>query len=189
MGEWEKGGRGERHGVTERLRRFSRALLLSSLLPLLLSQTGCWYYSFTGASIPEHLETVAVPLVEDRSLGGVIGIDRQLTDLLIERFAGQTRLVLEPDEADADAVLTAVIESYRNEPTAVTGDEVAALNRVTIAVRVVYRDRVEDEERLSRTFSASEDYAATEIEQEATAAEEVLRQIADDVFTAATSDW
>ena len=39
-----------------------------------------------------------------------------------------------------------------------TGQEVAALNRLTIAVAVVFEDRVEQRERLRRTFTASADY-------------------------------
>jgi hypothetical protein len=116
-------------------------------------------------------------------------MDQVLTDFLIERFARQTRLGLEPDENAADAVLVTAIDQYRNEPVAVTGDEVAALNRITITVNVRYLDRVEDEERLARSFTASEQYDATQIELEEETAVAVLRQIADDAFTAATSDW
>ena len=159
------------------------------LLVALVACPGCGFYSFSGASIPESLNTVAVPLAEDRSLGGVPGMSEALTDFLIQRFARQTRLALEPDENAADAVLTAAIERYQNEPVAVTGDEVAALNRVTITVAVRYFDQVEDEERLARSFTASEQYDATRIEDEQETAVAVLRQIADDVFNAATSDW
>ena len=151
--------------------------------------SGCGYYSFTGASIPDTIDTIAVPLAEDRSLGGVPGMNEALTDFLIQRFARQTRLALEPDENAADAVLTASIDRYQNEPVAVTGNEVAALNRITITVAVRYVDQVEDEERLARTFTASEQYDATQIQDEQETAVAVLRQIADDVFTAATSDW
>lgn len=183
-----KGGGSLRWGRL--LHRVGFALLtLSPLLPLTLSQTGCGYYSFTGASIPETIRTIAVPLAEDQSLGGVPGMNEALTDFLVERFVRQTRLGLEPDENAADAVLVAAIEQYRNEPVAVTGDEVAALNRVTITVAVRYLDQVEDEERLARSFTASAEYDATQIDDEQETAVAVLRQIADDVFTAATSDW
>jgi hypothetical protein len=178
----DRKGRGGRRGGG-RPRRSLFALLA------LLSLPSCGYYSFTGASIPERIQTIAVPLAEDQSLGGVPAMNEALTDFLIERFARQTRLVLEPDENAADAVLTTAIEQYRNEPVAVTGDEVAALNRVTIAVDVRYVDQVESEELLARTFTASAEYDATQIADEEETAVAVLRQIADDVFTAATSDW
>ncbi len=179
--------RGEASG--RRGRGWRRALFVSLLLALTLSQTGCWFYSFSGASIPENIRTISVPLAEDRSLGGVPGMNEALTDFLIQRFARQTRLALEPDENAADAVLTSSIDQYRNEPVAVTGNEVAALNRVTITVQVRYLDRAADEERLARSFTASAEYDATDIALETGTAVAVLRQIADDVFTAATSDW
>lgn len=185
MDVWKYGRRNVSRGEG-RLRSSVLCLLLSAFC---LLASGCGYYSFTGASIPEHLRTVAIPLVEDRSPGGVPNMDQVLTDLLVERFVRQTRLALEPDENAADALLTAVIERYQNEPAAVTGDEVAALNRVTIAVRVVYFDRVEDEERLSRTFTSSAEYAAANISEEEVTVTAILEDLADDIFTAATSDW
>ncbi|MDX1420130.1 MAG: LPS assembly lipoprotein LptE [Rubricoccaceae bacterium] len=163
-------------------------LSLSAVYCLLA--TGCGLYSFTGATIPDHLQTVAVPLAEVRAQGAVPGLDQALTDALVQRFADQTRLALATDEADADAVVRAVVERYAITPVAVTADELASLNRVTVAVGIVYVDRVEDEERLARSFSASEDYDPAEgpaAEAEAVAA--LVVQLADEVFTAATSDW
>jgi len=159
------------------------------LLATLLAGPGCTYYSFTGATIPSHLSTVAIPLVEDRSVSTLTGLDEELTQMLVDRFVSQTRLSLEPSEAQADAVLSATIERYSNQPTSVGGDERAALNRVTISVRVVYRDQVEDKEVLGRSFSGFEDYEASDLEKEKDAATAALKKIADDVFTAATSDW
>lgn len=150
---------------------------------------GCGFYSLTGATIPAHIRTVAIPLAEDRSVGGPAGLEQRLTDLLIDRFAGRTRLTLVPDENDADAVIYAEIERYSNEPAGVTGDEVAALNRITISVRIRYHDRVEDRDRLTQSFTQRDTYDASRIDDELPTAERVLTLIADDIFTAATSDW
>lgn len=187
----ERGREGERRkgragGVLARL----AVALLSPILPLALSQTGCAYYSFSGAALPDHLRTVAVPLVEDRAAGSVPDLDRALTDALVARFAERTRLRLEPDEEAADAVLRAAIARYALEPVAVTGLEQAALNRLTVVVDVTFLDRVQDRERLTRTFRASADYdPALGPSAEAEAAARAVEQLADDVFTAATSDW
>jgi hypothetical protein len=164
-----------------------RALLLAAMLWL----PGCAYYSFTGATIPEHIRTVAIPLVDDRAPGSPPDLDQALTNLLIDRFVRQTRLALETDEAGADALLAVRLDRYSVDPVAVTGQEVAALNRVTVAVSVRYLDRREDRERLARSFSASAEYdpLAAGLEGESLAAEQALRRIADDVFNAATSEW
>ena len=156
-----------------------------------VSLASCGVYSFSGATIPEHLRSVAIPLAEDRSTGGPPALDRLLTDALVDRFADRSRLALEPDEAEADAVVRATIEQYSVSPAAVTSEaNQAQLNRISLAVRVVFEDRVENRERLARTFSASEDAAPADgLQGEADAAAAALEQIARDAFTAATSDW
>jgi len=160
-------------------------LLLAVLLP------ACAYYSFTGATIPERFETIAIPLAEDNSRSPLPTLDEELTERLTNRFVRQTRLTLETTEADADAVLTTTIARYVNEPTAVRGDERAAQNRVTIAVRVRYLDQVEDRPLVDRTFTSFEQYdpVADGPDGEEAAALAALDNIADDIFTAATSDW
>lgn len=188
----EQVGQGDRGtgGRSRMLVRLAVVLSLSPSLPLALSQAGCAYYSLTGAAIPEHLRTVAVPLVEDRAAGAAPDLDRALTDALVERFADRTRLALEPDEEAADAVVRAAIEGYSLAPVAVTGEEVAALNRLTVVLDVTFFDRVEDRDRLAREFRAQADYdPADGPAGEAEAAARAVEQLADDVFTAATSDW
>ena len=162
-----------------------------ALVLLLAAAPGCAYYSFTGATVPTHLNTVAIPLAEDNSLSPLTTLDDELTDLLITRFVRQTRLSLEENEDDADALLTVRIDRYANAPTSVSGQERAELNRITLSVSVRYYDRVEDKELLQRTFSSFADYnpleGSLELEEETALA--ALENIADDIFTAATSNW
>ena len=164
-----------------------RALIVVFLLSL--GAAGCAYYSFTGATIPEHLSTIAVPLVEDNTVSTLTGLDDELTRLLVDRFVRQTRLCLETNESSADALLTVTIIRYQNQPTSVSGQEQATRNRVTIAARVAYQDQVNDVELVGRTFSAFEEYDPFDPSQEETAAFAALEKVADDVFTAATSNW
>lgn len=168
-----------------------RPTLAGALLLLLAVVPGCGYYSFTGASIPPHLKTVAIPLVEDNSLSPLTTLGETLTELLISRFVRQTSLSLETNEEDANAVLTATITRYANAPTSVTGEERAELNRVSVTVSVRYYDNVEDKEILQRTFQSFEDYNPLEggLDAEEEAARSALANIADDIFTAATSNW
>lgn len=170
-----------------------RNSLGSLYLPLaaLVFLGGCGYYSFTGASIPAHLGSVAIPLTEDRAAAAVPNLDQRLTEFLIERFAGRTRLQLETNEDAADAVLLTIFSGYRVTPVAVTGQQIASLNRVTLEVSVRYVDQVEDVDRLERRFTSHADYdpAAGGLDAEAIAALAALEQIADDIFAAATADW
>ena len=158
-------------------------------LLLMLLVPGCAWYSFTDASIPEHLNTVAIPLVEDNTVSTVTGLDDEMTRLLVDRFVRQTRLSLENDEQSADALLRVVINRYTNQPTSVSGQEQATRNRVTVAVQVTYVDQTTGTDLVSRSFSAFEEYDPFDTSQEETAAFAALEKIADDVFTAATSNW
>lgn len=173
-------------------RRGPRTMALVRVLTLTticLTPVSCWYYSFSGATIPSHLSSVAIPLAEDRSISTVSGLDEQLTQLLVERFVGQTRLTLETSQVEADAVLNTIIQNYQNQPTSVGGDERATRNRVTISVNVRYVDVERGEDMLSRTFSGFEEYDPLDPSLEEEAALAALEKVADDIFTAATSNW
>ena len=158
---------------------------------LMYCAAGCGYYSFSGASIPEHLNTIAIPLVADRSVNTFPDLGDRMTELLVNKFVRQTRLTLSPYEEDADAVLTVEIQRYTNSPTSVSGDERATRNRVNISISVLYYDQSTEEELLQRTFSSFEEYdPLTEgLDGEEAAALAALENVADDVFTAATSNW
>lgn len=151
--------------------------------------SGCGYYSFTGASIPTHLHDIAIPLAEDNSAGTITTLGNDLTQLLVERFVGQTRLSLQQSEEEADVLLTTRIDRYTNQPAAVSAEEQATMNRVTIYVSATYFDRVENKQVLQRTFSSFADYDPLNIDDEAEAARVALTNIADDIFSAATSNW
>jgi len=169
---------------------FRRAFLVI-LLMLGFSASGCAYYSFTGATIPSQLNTIAIPLAVDNTISPVNTLDQDLTSLLTSRFVGQTRLRLQNSEQQADALLQARIQSYENAPTSVSGNETASRNRVTIRVTVTYLDQVEEEELLDQTFSSFGEYDPTQggLDAEREAAQTALENIADDIFTAATSNW
>lgn len=151
--------------------------------------TACGNYSFSGASIPSHLGTIAVPIVQDRSVSRISTLDIQMTDLLINRFVRQTRLSLATRPEDADAMLEVSITRYLNLPTSISGDEQATRNRVTITATARYSDQVQDESLLDRSFSAFEEYDPLDASQEEVAALAVLTKLVDDIFTAATSNW
>lgn len=156
-----------------------------------LATAGCGYYGFTGASIPQEYETIAIVPVEDATANPFGNLDNELTELLTERFVERTRLRLETNENEADVVLAARLNEYRNEPTAVSGDERATLNRVRINAAVRYYENGSSEDLLNDTFSNSEEYDPTQsgVNGERQAANATLENIADDIFSNATSNW
>jgi outer membrane lipopolysaccharide assembly protein LptE/RlpB len=159
------------------------------LIGCLLS--GCGYYSLTGATIPDDIQTVAVPLAELDAATPIPTLADDLTRLVIDRLVRQTRLDLEPDPASADAVLDLRVTRYRSEPAALGSDDRAQLTRVTLSVEARYARQGADTPIFERSFTSYADYdpVAAGPAGEDEAAQIALGEIADDVFTAATSDW
>ncbi len=150
--------------------------------------TGCAFYGFSGASIPSHLSTIAIPIAENNTASPIPTLGRDLTNRLTDQFIGRTRYTLDNNEADADAVLTTRIREYTNRPTGVSGDERATTNSVKIRVQVRYYDQVRDSTMVAETFTGSAEYTPG-AEEERRAAEVALDNVADDIFTTTTSDW
>jgi len=164
------------------------------LLALLIGASlvsGCAVYSFSGASIPSNLETISIPIVQDNTSSPANRMGTDLTDLLTDRFVDRTRLSLTTDDSGADALLRARIQRYTNQPTGVSGNERATTNEVTIEVQVRYVDQTKDEELLNQTFSGQASYNPAEagLTGEQQAAQNALENVADDIFSSATSNW
>ncbi|MFP4229046.1 MAG: LPS assembly lipoprotein LptE [Salinivenus sp.] len=166
-------------------------LLTVTLLLGLAGLSGCAFYSFTGATVPSHLNTIAIPLAEDNTSNPVTSLGRDLTSLLNDQFVGRTSLSLDNNESDADAVLTARIQQYTNEPSGVGGDERATTNSVQIQIQARYYDQVEDSTLIDQSFTGSADYDPSEagLAGEREAAQLALERAAEDIFTSATSNW
>ncbi len=80
---------------------------------------------------------------------------------------------------------------YKAEPLAVTGREVAELNRFTITVRVKYTNTINPDESFDTQFSRYEDYESSHdlqsVEQDLS--EKILEQITEDIFNQAFVNW
>jgi hypothetical protein len=107
---------------------------VGSLL-LALTLAGCGY-SLRG-DLPSHLETVAVPLLVNRTHEP--GVENTLTGALLEAFAtnGRLRVV---DPARADAILQGSVVGY--ELVSIAYDPAANVSRyrLVITLDVVFKD-------------------------------------------------
>lgn len=164
-----------------------KAALLSALILL----AGCLRYSFTGTSIPPGVDTIYIPFFADQSNSGLGDLTNRLNDALVERFVNQSRLQLANSEDNADAILEGVILSYSNRPFSIAGDEQANQNEVNISVRATFLYTGNEEPEWNKTFNGKFTYDPTQdpIEGENDAASQALRQIANNMFNDAVSNW
>lgn len=160
-------------------------------LGLGLSFGGCLRYSFTGASIPEGVNTIFIPFFPDQSNSGLGDLSNRLNEALINRFVNQSKLQLSNTEADADAVIDGVITSYGNRPFSISGNEQASQNEVTISVRATFQYADKEKPEWSKAFTGKFTYdpADNPINGENEAANSALQQIANNMFSDAVSNW
>lgn len=158
-------------------------------LSLLVGISGC-SYSFTGASVPPHLKTISIPIFVDRSGSGEPTLRDNFTDKLIQKFLDDNSLQV-TDNTRSDAVLKGTVISLTDAPAIVSGGEDVSTRRITITVRVVYKDMVKRKTVFDRRFSDYGDYSTEEdiVSGREAAIEEAVDKITEDILIAVVSNW
>ncbi|MBQ9702002.1 MAG: LptE family protein [Bacteroidales bacterium] len=162
---------------------------LAVILSLALLAASCGIYSFTGTSIQADVQTITIPYVEYKALRVNPSLAGELTEALQEKFRKLTRL--EQVEQDGDLELVAEVTGYDVKATAITADELAAQNRLTVTVKIEFTNRKYPEDDVSQSFSAYEDFDATASLDavEATLCETIIEKIVEDIFNATVAQW
>lgn len=154
-----------------------------------LSLTSCCAYSFTGASVPPHLKTVAIPIADDRSGSGEPGLREKLTQTLIQKFIDDNTLQV-AERTTANALIECTIVSLNDAPAIVAAGENIQTRRITLGIKVIVRDLVKRETLIDKTFSNYGDYSPDNIVQGRTEAiESAINKISEDILLATVSGW
>ena len=165
------------------MKRFARILLSAVLV------TSCGIYSFTGTSIQADVNTITIPYVEYKALRVNPALSNDLTEALQDKFRKLTRL--EQVDVDGDLELVCEVTGYDVKATAVTADEQAAQNRLTVTVKVEFTNKKYPEDDVSKSFSAYEDFDATMSLDavEGTLCETIIEKLVEDIFNATVAQW
>ena len=150
---------------------------------------GCGSYSFTGASVPDHLKTIAIPVADDKSPAAIPGLRELLTDNLIQKFISDNSLQV-TERSTANATLECVITSVTDAPAIVSAGEEITSRRLTINVKVIYKDLVQKKTIFENNFTNYGDY----VPGEATNKREddiaiAVDKISEDILLAVVSGW
>ena len=160
------------------------------LLAATLSLSACGIYSFTGTSIENDVNTITINYFEYKALKVNPSLSNDLTEALRTRFRRSTRL--EQVDQDGDPEITGQVTGYDVAPTAITADEVAARNRLTVTVTVSFANRKHSEDDFDeQRFSAYADYDSTNSLDavESSLCEEIIDKIIEDIFNATVAQW
>lgn len=164
-----------------------KVLINIILLVLIVASTGC--YSFTGASVPSHLKTVAIPLMEDQTGLGEASLREKMTRTLTDLFIRDNSLEV-ADKSTADSILDGIIVSARDEIVSVGGGETVNKRRINMSVKVVYQDMKQRKRVYEKTFNNYGDYdPAAGFTQRQLAFDEAIRKISEDILLETVSGW
>jgi outer membrane lipopolysaccharide assembly protein LptE/RlpB len=164
-----------------------KTMLLACAAAAAFFASGC--YSFTGASVPAHLKTIAIPLVDDQSNLGEPGLREQLTRDLTTLFLNDNTLQV-ADRTTADALLEGVIVTVADAPSVVQQGEQVSKRRITMTVRFTLQDMKKRRALWERTFSQWGDYdSGSGLSQRQTGLQEAMRKITEDVLLETVSGW
>ncbi len=163
--------------------------LILILITLSVLSSGCGIYSLSGASLDPKDKTVTVKFFPNRAAVINPNLSQLFTEKLKDRFISQTSLELV--DFNGDLVFEGEITGYDTKPVAVTKDEQAEYNRLTITVHVKYTSINNPKFNFDTNFSRYADYESskllTDIEDELS--EQIITELIDDIFNKSVVNW
>jgi hypothetical protein len=150
---------------------------------------GCGVYSFTGASIPPEAKTISITYFVNNAIYIEPTLSQSLTDALRDRFLAQTSLNFVKEGGDLQ--IEGEITEYSTRPVAIQGNETAALNRLSVTVKVKYSNLIDPTKDFESPFTRFEDYPSDQ--DLSSVKDQLISQInealVDDIFNKAVVNW
>ena len=191
----------QRHRDTETQRHFTlrlcdfatlRLLKKACCLVVLLScclLNSCGIYTFSGASIPAEAKTVSVQYFPNNAQLVNPLLSTTLTNALNDMFVNQT--TLQSVAQNGDLALEGEITGYTTTPIAITGNQTAAMNRLTVTVNVRFTNKYDETKNFEQRFSQYQDYPSG---QDLSSVQDVLvetivEDLCQDIFNKAVVNW
>ena len=169
----------------------TRPLRILALVLVLTFFSACSVinYSFSGTSIQPDVKSVTINYFDYTALRVNPSLSNDLTEALKDKFRKMTRL--EQIDEDGDLEITGAVSGYDVKATAVTANEVAAQNRLTVTVKITYNNKKYPEEDFEKSFSAYADYDSTQSLDavESSLCEEIVEKLCEDILNATVANW
>ena len=166
-----------------------RAKIVVLMMALAFVCHGCGIYSFSGASIPAEAKTVSVEYFPNHAQLINPTLSNNFTNALRDAMTNQT--TLDMVESGGDIAFEGEITDYKTTPVAITSGQTAAMNRLTVTVKVRFSNRIDDTKDFESSFSRYEDYPS---DQDLNADQEsltstIIDALVEDIFNKALVNW
>ncbi len=149
--------------------------------------SGC--YSFRGTSIDPDINFFNVSPVTDLSSSAPAGYSNDFQEALSNKIRRESRLLLRP--TDPDLIFDVQITQFNITPQAPVAGSFAAVNRLTVAVKVKMTNKKNEKQNFEASFSRFEDFdASLDFSSEQTRLlTSVNKLLLEDIFNKAFSNW
>lgn len=150
----------------------------------------CGIYSFTGTSIQPDVKSITINYFEYKALKVNPNLSNTITEALKDKFTKMTKL--EQVDMEGDLEIIGEVTGYDVKATAITANEQAAQNRLTVNVKITFIDRKYPENSFeNKSFSAYADFDAMQQLDavESTLCEEIVEKLCEDIFNATVANW
>ena len=169
------------------LSRINLILLSLVVIPIMAA---CGIYSFTGTSIAPDVKSISIYTIENRAMKVNPALSNTMTNALQDKFRRLTKLEMLPEGGDLE--ISGMITNYDVTPTAITSNEVASQNRLTITVKITFNNNLYEKESFKdKSFAAFQDYDSNMSLDavEASLCDEIVEILVEDIFNATVANW
>ncbi|NVN94382.1 MAG: LptE family protein [Bacteroidetes bacterium] len=160
-----------------------------SIILITILFNGCGFYSFTGASISPDVKSISIIQFPNNASLVQPTLSQTFTLALRDKFAAQTNLNLLKTNGDLN--IEGEISDYSIQAVAVQANQLAALNRLTITVKVKFTNNKDNKQDFETSFSRYREYDSQQnlSSLESKLIEEINKELVDDIFNKAVVNW
>ena len=169
----------------------SKLPLFALTLLLAVITTGCAFslkFS-TGDTEAYKGKSITVDVFQSFATLSPSTLSQSFTEALRDIYIQQSKMNLQDN--DGDVYVEGSITGYDVRPVAVTSEEVAASNRLTITVKVKVTNAIKPKDNYEQNFSRFADFDASQdlstVEEQLI--EEITGQLTQDIFNRTFGDW
>jgi len=156
---------------------------------LLLPIYQCCTISLSGATLDPELKTFYIPNFTNNAENALPSLSQRLTEDLKDKVRAESRLVL--SETEPDIEFRGTLVDYRITAEAPRTGESTAINRLTITLAISYYNNRKNTEIWQKNFSFFYDFSSaidfSSVQE--TANKAISKQLMEDIFNAAFSNW
>jgi hypothetical protein len=168
------------------MKKLSILLILSYLIAASCTVS----YKFNNAKLDYSLyKTIAVAEFPNQAALVYAPLYQQFNEALKDVYLRQTRLRIVPQNGDYN--VEGAITGYNLQQMAVGADGITAETRLTMSVRVIFTNSVNQAENFERTFSDFRTFPSTSMLEDVQSqlVGELIESIIDQIFNATVASW